>query len=126
MTDSVTERYLQRCLTERTGLRTVVRDTALPPALSESSGHRLLSRPLFVPEKELLGFADDVIRLFDLITSLPERLFDGDLDRYCAALRIDGRRGALMRALGGGAPPLYGRADMYHDGTAFKLLEFNI
>jgi hypothetical protein len=53
-------------------------------------------------------------------------LFGGDLDRYCAELRISPRAAALMRHLGDGAPPLYGRADMYHDGRRFRLLEFNI
>ncbi len=125
MTDRVSERYVQECLAGG-GLRTAMLDAELPPALFSSAGQRLLDRPLFAGGAEMQAFADDVIGLFELITSLPERLFDGDLDRYCAALRIDGRKAALMRRLGGGKPPLYGRADMYHDGTSFKLLEFNI
>ncbi len=115
MTDRVSERYVQECLAGG-GLRTAMLDAELPPALFSSAGQRLLDRPLFAGGAEMQAFADDVIGLFGLITSLPERLFDGDLDRYCAALRIDGRRAALMRRLGGGKPPLYGRADMYHTG----------
>jgi hypothetical protein len=126
MADRVSECYVEECLSTKSMLRTVIGDVDLPPALVQSAGQRLLPRPLFVDEAEMGDFADDVIRLFDLITSLPGRLFDADLDRYCAALRIDRRRAALMRRLGGGTPPLYGRADMYHDGTSFKLLEFNI
>jgi hypothetical protein len=122
----ITASYLDECGSPHSLLRTAVHDAVLPPALLGSAGQRLLARPLFVDEAEMRSFSEDVIRLFDLITSLPTRLFDDDLDRYCAALRIDGRRAALMRRLGGGAPPLYGRADMYHDGTSFKLLEFNI
>lgn len=126
MTDLVTEKYNEECLSSNSNLCTAMQDADLPAALFESAGQRLLSRPLFVKETEIQRFANDVIRMFDLIISLPERLFDGDLDHYCAALRISGRRAALMRRLGGRVPPLYGRADMYHDGTSFKLLEFNI
>jgi len=103
-----------------------MQDAKLPAALFELASQRLLPRPLFVPEPEMRRFAEDVIALFHLITSLPRRLFGGDFDRYCAELRIDPRRAALMRSLGDASPPLYGRADMYHDGRCFKLLEFNI
>jgi hypothetical protein len=126
MTDFVSEKYNEECLSPDSKLCTAMEDADLPAALFQSAGQRLLPRPLFVEEAEIQRFADDVIRMFGLITSLPERLFNGDLNRYCAALRIDGRRAALMRRLGGAVPPLYGRADMYHDGTSFKLLEFNI
>lgn len=126
MTDPTTEAYLKQCQTSDGGLRTAVQGAVLPPALRQSFGERLLPRPLFVPEPLMRRFADDVIRMFHLITSLPERLFDGDLPRYCRALGIEDRAAALMCRLGGGAPPLYARADMYHDGTSFKMLEFNI
>lgn len=123
--DQVTRRYLEYCLGDP-GLREVTRELTLPTALAQSTGHQLLPRPLFVAAQQLHDFADDLSRLFGLLTLLPSLLFDGDLDRYCAALQLDERRARLMRSLGGGTPPQYGRADMYHDGTAFKLLEFNI
>jgi hypothetical protein len=116
---------MRQCLSDP-GLRLAAQNLPLPPAFARSTGDRLLPRPLFVSEKEALTFAEDLIGLFGLITSLPELLFDGDLDRYCAALRLDDRRSAFMRSLGGGTPPLYGRADMYHDGTRFRVLEYNI
>ncbi len=51
----------------------------------------------------------------------------GTSNRFRADLGIDDRRGAWMRRLlGDGPPPLYGRADIYYDGSSFKLLEFNI
>ncbi|MBO4161480.1 hypothetical protein [Micromonospora antibiotica] len=125
-TDPLTRDYVHRCQSAAEPLRSAVADADLPPALLASFGDRLLPRPLFAERTQMLRFAEDVTGLFHLITSLPERLYDGDLRRYCADLGLHGRAAALMCSLGGVAPPLYARADMYHDGTEFKLLEFNI
>ena len=86
----------------------------------------VLARPLFVDHDEITGFGDDLTALFTLLTSLPARCFDGDLQRYCAALGMDERLADLMRLGATGHPELYGRADAYHDGTSYKLLEFNV
>ncbi|MBF9070644.1 hypothetical protein [Streptacidiphilus fuscans] len=122
-TDRMTQLYNETCLLPSSKLHSAVEAVERNPLLSHWTGH-YLSRPLFVEERQIRGFADDVVRMVGLLTSLPERLFDGDLDRFCAALGIDDRRAALMRRLG--PPPHNGRADMYHDGTSFKLLEFGI
>jgi hypothetical protein len=125
-TDPVTRAYVDECRSPGSALRDAVRDAPLPPVLLDAFGERLLPRPLFVDRHLMHRFADDAVRLFELIVSLPERLYDGDLRRYCADLGLYGRAAALMTRLGGAPPPLYARADMYHDGSTFKLLEFNI
>lgn len=88
-------------------------------------GGEFLNRPLFVDGAELRAFGDDLHQLLGLLLSLPERLFDGDLERFGAAVGVDGERGALMRRLGV-IPPAVGRADVYHDGDSYRLLEFGI
>ncbi|HKT02294.1 MAG TPA: hypothetical protein VJT31_22425 [Rugosimonospora sp.] len=125
MSDRITAEYVHRCHADER-LRSVVHDAAYPPLFFASCGKRLLGRPFFIEEAQIRGIADDLVTLFDILVSLPGRLFDGDLDRYCAALGIEPRRAALLRRFGGGRPTLYGRADLYHDGTSFKLLEFNV
>jgi hypothetical protein len=122
----VTTEYVDECVGERSALRRAADELVLPWTYDESYGKLMLPRPLFVDHGEITGFADDVTALFDLLTSLPERWFDGDLQRYCAALGMDERLTELMRLGATGRPELYGRADAYHDGTSFKLLEFNI
>lgn len=126
MTDHVTQRYVEECLVGNSRLRYAVQDATYPPLFFASCGKRLLGRPFFIDEAQIRGIADDLVVLFDILVSLPRRLFDGDIDRYCSALGIDHRRAALLRRFGGGRPTLYGRADLYHDGTSFKLLEFNV
>ncbi|MEU5881900.1 hypothetical protein [Spirillospora sp. NPDC047279] len=83
-----------------------------------------LPRPLFLGRREVRSFAADLQRLAGLLMALPERLFDGDMDRFCAAVHVTGERAALMRRLGATTAPLCGRADVYHDGTSMKVLEF--
>ncbi|MBF9069690.1 circularly permuted type 2 ATP-grasp protein [Streptacidiphilus fuscans] len=124
--DRTTELYLEECRTPGSRLRHAVADADLPPVLTRVSGHRLLPRPLFVSQRELRSFERDVDALFDVLVSLPARLFDGDHARFHAALGVGARESALLSRLGASTPPRYGRTDMYHDGDGFKLLEFNI
>ncbi|HEX6074170.1 MAG TPA: hypothetical protein VFZ32_02775 [Micromonosporaceae bacterium] len=125
--NTVTRQYVEDCLNSGSRLRSAATELALPDAFAKSYGQVQLDRPLFVPEKEISSFAADLAMLFDLLVSLPARLFDGDLRRYCTALGMDDRIVELMcRGAGEATPPLYARADAYHDGTAFRLLELNV
>jgi hypothetical protein len=122
----ITEAYLAECAAPGGRLRHALADISVSPAL-RAAWPRLLPRPILVDEAEFRAFGRDLAAVFELVTTLPQRCFEGDFDRFRAALRIDDRRGRLMlRLLGRSAPPLYGRADVYYDGSSFKLLEFNI
>lgn len=98
----------------------------LPPTYGEAFGDLQLSRPVFADHGEITRFGDDLVALYALIAALPERCYDGDLRRYCAALRMAERMAELMRLGAGGGLELYGRADAYHDRDGFRLLEFNV
>ncbi|GGK22123.1 hypothetical protein GCM10010124_13250 [Pilimelia terevasa] len=126
MTDAVTAQFNAQCLGGDRGLLTAVTRAPYPPLFHASCGTRLLPRPFFVDEAQMRGFAADVRALFDLLVEVPQRLFGGDLGAYCDALGIPPAQAALMRRFGDAPPVPYGRADIYHDGTGFKLLEFNI
>ncbi|MFD9244451.1 hypothetical protein ACFV0D_21465, partial [Streptomyces sp. NPDC059556] len=118
--------HVDACLGGNRGLAEAVARAELPPAFEEAWRAHLLPRPWFVRASETAAFARDLEGLFELLVSLPLRLFDGDLDRYAAEVGIDPPLAALLRRGGSGAPAKFGRADAYHDGTAFKLLEFNL
>ncbi|MFI7002709.1 hypothetical protein [Nocardia sp. NPDC050175] len=117
----VTDAYLRD---ER--LVTVMTETAFPEAYHRCWGSRMLSRPLFVDAGEIRDIADDLQRFFALLTALPERCYGGDVDRYCADLGIAADRAAILERFATAEPTRYGRADLYHDGSGFKLLEFNV
>ncbi|MFF0750454.1 hypothetical protein [Streptomyces sp. NPDC004267] len=88
---------------------------------------RFLNGPAFLGETERAGVVRDLHTVYALLRSLPERVFDGSVTALADAVGMDPLQSALITrsARTGSLHPL-GRADLYHDGTGFKLLEFNI
>ncbi|MFG1779979.1 hypothetical protein ACGFIG_26555 [Micromonospora sp. NPDC049048] len=88
---------------------------------------RFMSGPAFLDDAESRALARDLRTVYDLLRALPERVFDGDLTALAAAVGMDPLQTALITrgARVGSLVPL-GRADLYHDGAGFRLLEFNV
>ncbi|WP_314617903.1 hypothetical protein [Streptomyces stackebrandtii] len=118
--------FVDECLRGDGALGGAVARADFPPAFEKAWRSHLLHRPWFVDAAETEAFARDLGGLFDLLVSLPQRLFGGDMERYGAAIGIDPRLVSLLRRGGSGVPDRLGRADAYHDGTSYKLLEFNL
>ncbi|HVK25521.1 MAG TPA: hypothetical protein VM677_29530 [Actinokineospora sp.] len=125
MTDHVTDTYLRRCLDGDRGLLDAVANAPFGEKFRVANEKELLPRPLFISDKVITQFSADLLVFFDLLTSLPDRLFDGDLAAYCAALDMEPQRAAILSGFPG-KPTVYGRVDAYHDGETLRLLEFNI
>ncbi|MFE2050903.1 hypothetical protein ACFXAS_20640 [Streptomyces sp. NPDC059459] len=123
--ERVTAQYNEEFRAPGSGLPKLAPYVKEYPTLAPWHGE-YLARPLFVAERELRTFADDLQQLVDMIFSLPDRMFGGDLDAFRSVLGIDDGRWEAIRRFGDLLPPYYGRADMYHDGTSFKLLETNL
>ncbi|MFI5494178.1 hypothetical protein [Actinoplanes sp. NPDC051859] len=123
--DPVTAEYLRRCANGDRGLLDAMAAAKLPPALVESMRGRFLPRPMFMSDVAIHGFAQRMSALFDLLVSLPDRFFGGDRERYGRAVGMDAARAGYLARFTD-RPQQYGRADLYHDGQAFRLLEFNI
>ncbi len=121
-----TASYVAACAAGDGALDAVFEQLVLPPTYDAAYGTLRLARPLFVDHDEVAGFAADLGALYELIAALPARHFAGDVGAYCDALGIDPRQAELMRVGARGGLELYGRADAYHDGSSFKLLEFNV
>lgn len=99
----------------------------LPPAFRRRWGPSLLQRPFYIQEDLAATVEADLLAIFDLIVSLPERLFDGDAWRYCRALGLPEDAVQVLAPITAAHPPeRYGRADLYFNGSSFRLLEFNI
>jgi hypothetical protein len=126
MAGDVARAFVDECHTRQGPLRDAMVRVSQLPAFSGLFGGNPLDRPWFVARDEIEGFASDACALFELVVSLPQRLFDGNVDRYCAALGIPEHRAALLRRCARGRPALLGRADAYHDGESYRLLELNL
>ncbi|MEV5595346.1 hypothetical protein [Streptomyces sp. NPDC052496] len=88
---------------------------------------RFLNGPAFLGETERRAVVADLHTVHALLRSLPDRVFGGSVSALAAAVGMDPLQSALITrsARTGSLLPL-GRADLYHDGTGFRLLEFNI
>ncbi|CCH35388.1 hypothetical protein ABZ816_12350 [Actinosynnema sp. NPDC047251] len=117
MIDHVTQAFLSD-----ESLHGVMARLDLPPALHAYYGHRLVPRPFFLDRTTADTVAADIRAFYDLLTSLPDRLFDGSLARFADALGVPPEQVALMSAQ---RPALHGRADLYRVGDEFRLLELN-
>ncbi|MFT9474510.1 hypothetical protein [Streptomyces sp. Mo3] len=124
-TERVTAQYNEEFRTPDSELPTIAQHVKDFPTLAPWHGE-YLARPLFVAEREIREFADDLQHLIETVFSLPDRMFGGDLDAFRSVLGISDGRWEAIRRFGDLVPPQFGRADMYHDGTSFKLLEFNL
>jgi hypothetical protein len=89
-------------------------------------GMDYLSRPLFTGHPEWTALYADVEALRRLMLSLPDRLYGGD---FAAFARATGAEGYQLKAIVASRSEVVspqGRADLYEDGTGFRLMEFNL
>jgi hypothetical protein len=126
MVNRVTEAYLAMSAEPESPFRTAGHRLPLVPSFGKVYGARQFARPLFVPEEQVRAAAADLARLLDLIMSLPDRLYGGDVARLCADLGMAERAAALAVAgRARGSTPVYCRPDLFYDGSSFTCLELN-
>jgi hypothetical protein len=84
-----------------------------------------LSRPVFLEREPLAELSTDLEVLFAAITSLPQRLYDGDLAAFARAVGLSEVQAKVVVRGTAKAPSRFGRADLYRDADGFHLLELN-
>lgn len=87
---------------------------------------RCLSRPAFVSHEERLVLERDLNHLHSALAALPDRLFGGDLAAFARAAGMNDAQVEAILRVPSKEPTRLARADLYHDGTAFRLMELNI
>jgi hypothetical protein len=98
----------------------------LPPHFQNCWGRALLDRPLFVASRHMRQAEADLVDVFEALASLPTIMGGKDHSGYLNALGLDSARIDTLAPLLSQPPERYGRADLYFDGQALRLLEFNI
>jgi len=96
-------------------------------ALNGAYSNHVLPGPLFLSAAERREVMRDVYQLYDLLRSVPERIFGGDLAAFARAVGMTGPQVDVVTRSATAGPLLpLGRADLYHDGDRFALLELNV
>ena len=85
-----------------------------------------LTRPVFLEHAEFSVLRDDLLALHAALASLPVRLFGGDVAAFARAVGMTGAQVTAIERAGGQAPTRLGRADLFRDETAFRVLELNL
>jgi biotin carboxylase len=90
-----------------------------------AGGGEGLNRPVFLSAQDVTDLERDLGGLFDLLQSVPERLFGGDLRAFAKAVGMSATQTDLV--LRGAAPRLapLSRADLYREVDGFRLMELN-
>ena len=85
-----------------------------------------LTRPVFLEHAEFSVLRDDLLALHAALASLPVRLFGGDVATFARAVGMTGAQVTAIERAGGQPPTRLGRADLFRDETAFRVLELNL
>ncbi|MFC5180686.1 hypothetical protein [Actinomadura harenae] len=87
---------------------------------------RYLSRPVFLGHEEHQRLVADLDNFRTALTSLPDRLYGGDLTAFARAVGMSELQVSAVMRSRGPAPTRVGRLDMYADTSGLRVLEVNM
>jgi hypothetical protein len=87
---------------------------------------RCLTRPAFLDRREREQLTEDLGRLREALAALPRRRFGGDVGAFARALGMTPPQVAAVERFAGRELSRLSRADIYHDGAGFRLMELNL
>lgn len=124
--NEITDRYLDG-VAARLGAHELIDLALAADVLGPTSMEgKCLSRPVFLDRAELAQLTSDLATVYAALSALPQRLFGGDLAAFARAVGMAEVQVDAVRRAAREAPTRLARPDMYHDGTSFRLLEFNM
>lgn len=97
-----------------------------PVTVGTNMDGRCLTRPGLLERGQVRQLEADLETLYRCLTSLPDRLFAGDLGAFVVATGVPRQQvDAIVRGRGN-TPSRLSRADLYHDDSGFRVLEYNM
>ncbi|MFF3878147.1 hypothetical protein [Streptomyces sp. NPDC001978] len=115
-------------LADRPNAESVARLCAEDERLRAALGGNYLTRPVFLDGQTAQDIGERLSKLYDLLLSLPERLFGNDVREFAAAagwsplqMRTALRPDGTPRSV-----PRIARSDLYQEADGFRLLELNV
>ena len=88
--------------------------------------NRCLTRPVFLEKATVSRIGNDVERLHAALTSLPDRLFGGDVAAFGRAVGVTAAQARAIARRAVAAPTKMSRADFFQDDDGFRVLEVNM
>jgi len=123
--ESLTAEYLAGHATAGITARQVL-ETVHNGVQATSYRDRSLTRPVFLGYHEQQQLSADLSNVQDAIGAIPNRVFNGDLKRFAAAVGMNELQlDAVLRCHGSG-PTRVSRADLCLTPTGFRLVELNV
>lgn len=125
--NSLTSRYLDDIAArEVPPARLVEAARELIDLAATSYDGQCLTRPVFLEHAEFSVLRNDLITLQGALASLPDRLFGGDLAAFARSVGMaDAQVTAVLRGRSE-TPTRLGRADVFRDEAAFRVMELNL
>ncbi len=123
--NALTDRYLAAFA--GSGLSVPEFLASVQPAIAGTHfGGQCLSRPGFLQRSQVSRLEADLQTLYSCVTSLPNRLFGGDLAAFAIATGTAREQVETIVRGRGSAPSRLARADLYADETGFRVMELNM
>lgn len=124
--NELTQRYLDAFAGQQELTVEGLRATVYPYIAETIFQGRTMSRPGLLERAEVEQLAIDMETLYRLVTSLPDKLFGGDLGAFAASTGITPAQVQAVLRGRGSAPSRMARADLYQDETGFRVMELNM
>jgi hypothetical protein len=97
-----------------------------PASVGTHFDGRCLTRAGFLQREQVEQVGADLETLFRCVTSLPDRLFGGDLGAFALASGVPRQQVDVIVRGRGNTPSRLSRADLYLDDTGFRVMELNM
>jgi hypothetical protein len=123
--NALTDRYLKAFADSGISAREFV-EAMLPSTVDTTYNGKMLTRPGFLERAQVDQLAADLEMLYTCVTSLPDRLFGGDLGAFAASTGMTPEQVSAIVRGRGSAPSRMARADLYIDDRGFRVMEMNM
>jgi hypothetical protein len=124
--NAITARYLEAFAAQDELTVQGLFDHIRTPVADTTFQGKSLSRPGFLERAQVELLAADLENLYSCVTSLPDRLFGGDLGAFARSTGMTPEQADAIVRGRGSAPSRMARADIYQDELGFRVMEMNM
>jgi hypothetical protein len=124
--NDVTQRYLDAFAAQNELTGQQLRERVLTEMAGTWWGGGTLTRPVFLERSEWQQLGEDMETVVRLVTSLPDKLFGGDLAAFAAAVGVTPVQVQAVLRGRGNRPSRAARFDAYRDEQGFRVMELNM